>query len=166
MLARSVVQIIENMGFVHEDENRWVADFLFDPTGNVLTIVAYQGENKEGIPMLLFDACSESGNVLSTSTLDQIMLEIERCNLVKVPEKSNKKYIVTMNATIKMPVDMDAIMPETYRMYIEDGCTEETEIVNSVAKYDVTEYCNGAPFSIYDIDFESIEEVTFEKIIK
>lgn len=158
MLARSAVQIIEKMGFVYEDENRWVADFLCDSTGDVVTVVAREDEDEDGISRLLFDCVADSGETISTSTLDQMMLYCER-DLKPAPIKSDKKYIVTMNATIKMPVDMNAVFPETYRMYIEDGYTEETEIANSVAKADVTEYCNGAPFNIFDIDFEKIEEI-------
>ena len=46
MLARSVIQIIERMGFIHEDENRWVADFMCDSTGDIITIVAYEDSDE------------------------------------------------------------------------------------------------------------------------
>lgn len=159
MLARSVIGIIENMGFVRED-SVMTANFLCDATGNILTITAYVGADECGLQRILFNAYDDHDNLLSTSTLDQIMLEYERGHITLVPTKSNKKYRVTMSAKIDIVVDMDAVFPETYRMYIEDGYTEETEIVNSVAKCDVTEYCNGAPFTVTDIDFESIEEIT------
>lgn len=159
MLARSVIEIIEKMGFVYEDENRWVADFMFDLTGNVLTIIAYEGQDECGLSRVLFNACDDKGDLLSTSTLDQIMFEYERGNIIRVPIKSHKRYKVGVSMYVVMPVDMDAVFPETYRMYIEEGCRTEEEIAKRVAKADIVEYCNGAPFTQFYTSVESIEEI-------
>lgn len=158
MLARSVIQIIERMGFIYEDENRWVADFMCDSTGDIVTIVAYEDSDEYGFAKILFDNCDDCGNLRSTITLDQMMLEYER-NIRPVPRKSDKKYKVELTMQVEMAVDMNAIFPETYRMYIEDGERYELDIAQLIAKADLTEYCNGAPFSVTDIDINSVEEV-------
>lgn len=159
MLARSVIEIIKKMGFVFVTEDRWTAEFMDSNSRDIFTFIAHESDDLDGFPRLVFTAMDKFGNIFSTNTLDQIMLAFERGELNPVPAKSNKKYRVSMLVEIETVIDMDTISPETYRMYIEDGCTEETEVANSIAKSHVTEYCSLAPFNITDIDFKRIEEV-------
>ena len=158
MIKRASTRIIEPLGFVREDEDRWVATFKGDYTGTVYTVVTDNVSDDSGVPMVVFRFCDELGNLVNTMTLDQLLVGIDDC-LKLIEPKSNKSYEVIYNVTIQVPVYMDEVSDEAYRDMIIDGCDNETEVAEACARRILDDKFEHFPLNVLGYDCREVSEL-------
>lgn len=158
LVSRKVEKLLEEMGFVYEEENRWCASFIFDATGNILSIVGFVADDKYGIPVFCFRSYDENDNLLSEFTFDQLMLAYER-EMKPVPVKTDKKYKATFSATIEVPVDMHDISHSVFKGYIYEGYETEEEIAQRYANDKLMDHLLEFNCLVVDFQPEAIEEI-------
>lgn len=159
MLKNCIKEIIEPMGFVNEGDNiddRWVAQFLCDLTGNILTIVAEEINDEQGVPRVMFNVCDEEGNLVNTMTLDQLLVSYEQ-DLQLVPPKSRKSYIAVYKLRVQVPVDMESVTHKTFNNYVRDGYTTETEIAEQCARAKLRHCFSDVDLHLLGFECEQIE---------
>ena len=159
MLKNCIKQVIIPMGFVNEGGNiddRWVAHFLCDLTGNILTIVAEEGEDQQGVPRVMFNIYDEEDNLINTLTLDQLLVSFEE-DLVMIPQKSNQSYICVYNLRVQVPVDMGQVNKHIFNAYIRDGYVTEPEIAEQCARAILREHFSQSYLNILEMDCEQVE---------
>ena len=158
MLKRCIIDIIEPMGFVNEGDKidqRWVAQFLCDCTGNILTVVANETNDEQGVPRIMFNVCDEGGNLVNTITLDQLVMSFME-DLLQVPTKSHKVYIPVYNINLQVPVDMGEVPLHTFNDYVRDGYLEEVDIAEKCALEKLSEFFSCTDFNILNYECTNV----------
>lgn len=163
MIAKCIKDIIEPIGFVNEGDNeeeRWVANFLCDLTGNILTFALVESADDFGVRKIMFNICDDDGNLVNTATFDQMLMSVER-DMQKVPKKSNKIYECVYNLRVQVPVDMTDVLHRKYNDIIRDGYITEPEIAEQVARAELR--CCFSNVHINLINFECDNIITHDK---
>lgn len=159
MLRKCIRDIIEPIGFVNEGditEERWVAQFRCDCTGNILTFVAQEVGDETGVSRILFNVSDETGQRVNTVTLDQLLMSFEQ-EMEMVPRKSHKVYIGVCNLHVQVPVDMNDVSYQTYNDIIRDGYTSEVEIADQCVRQKLREaFCN-TDMNLLHFDIQQIK---------
>lgn len=158
LVSRKVEKLLEEMGFVYEDENRWCASFLFDHTGNIINIVGFVHDDKQGIPVFCFRSFDKNDNLLAEFTFDQLMLSYER-DMKPVPVKSNKKYKDTYIFQVEIPVDMNDISNSQFENYIRQGYETEEEIAQNHAGFMLGRHLAQIECHVLEFRPDYIEEI-------
>lgn len=159
MIKKCIREIIEPMGFVNEGDKideRWVAQFVCDYTGNILTIVAVEDKDENGVPTIWFNVCDEDGTKVNTMTLDQLLMGFED-GLQMVPPKSHKVYICVYNLRVQVPVDMDEVSQETFNNILRDGYITESEIAEQCARQRLRRAFSDVDLNLLGFECEQIE---------
>ena len=159
MLKQCIKNIIEPMGFVNEGDNieeRWVAQFLCDLTGNILTVVAEESEDEQGVPRVMFNICDKEGNLANTVTLDQLLVSFEQ-DLQIIRPKSHKVYIGVYNLRVQVPIDMGEVTHQTFNNFIRDGYTTEKEIAEQCMRQKLRHSFSDVFLNLLGFELEQIE---------
>ena len=159
MLRKCIRDIIEPMGFVNEGditEERWVAQFICNCTGNILTFVAEERADEMGVPRVLFNISDEDGNLVNTQTLDQLLISFEQ-EMEMVPKKSRRCYIGVYNLRVQIPVDMEEVTQEIFNNFLRDGYITETEIAEQCARQVIRKSFSNIDLHLLNFECEQIE---------
>lgn len=161
MVRNCIKNIIEPLGFINEGDGkqeRWVAIFSSVSTRDLITVVLKESCDEWGNSMILFNVCDESGELISTETLDQLLMRIER-DLMPIPEKSNKKYASTFNVTVQVPMDMNEMSQEEYLEFMKIT-TEEIDIGCHFGIQKLREVFEESSIHVLSYEWESTIEIS------
>ena len=157
MIKKAITRIIEPLGFVREDEDRWVATFRGNYTGTLYTVVTDNVSDDSGVPMVVFRFCDDLGNLVNTMTLDQLLVGIDDC-LQLVEPKSHKTYEAVYNVTIQVPVNMDEVSDEVFKKLLVDDCSDEMDVAEKTGRQKLYEYLINCPFNVINCECDNIKE--------
>lgn len=159
MIRGRVKQAMEEMGFEFRFE-QWVTKKVDGRSGSVLTYIAKEEADFNGVPLIRIYCYDTGNNLLGHCTLDQMMNDLDT-NLEPLPKPTNNAYKCVYNVRVEVPLQMASVMPETYQMYFEQGFTEEEDIAEQVARYDLNEFLSrcDAPFNLLEIEPEYTEKI-------
>lgn len=158
LISKKVEKLMEEMGFVYEDENRWCASFIFGATGNIINIVGFVHDDKYGIPVMCFRSYDENDNLLAEFTFDQLLMSYEN-DMQSVPVKSNNKYLASYNLTVSVPVDMSKMSSSKFTELLLEGHETEEEIAQSYAREKLMDYLTDTDMYVIEFQSDDIEEV-------
>lgn len=159
MIRRRIKNILEDVGFELKC-NEYVGDFLFDPTGNIVTIIAKESEDDNNLPRLIFDVFDQSGELLSSATLDQILNELDEMNLSPII-KPSKQYVTTYKLKIQVPIDIGKMSKKEFMDYIkENGCDDAVGVAELAARITLGDFLKYCPFNIIEMEPNGTEELT------
>ena len=163
MIRRTLKETIEKLGFECVG-NDYIADFQCGFTGNALTCIVKDDEDEKGTPTVKFHFYNVCGDLTGVSTLDQVIFSIDSGDLIKLPRKSDKKYVSEYNVIIKVPVDMNEISKRKYLECIEYcGNNGEMDIVELYGRHKfnntVSELFKVVGFEIEEMECIGVQEV-------
>lgn len=157
MITPKLRNILTDIGFELKC-NEYVGSFLYSPTGNMITIIAKETEDDRNVSQLIFDAFDLCGNLLSSQTLDQILVEADR-NLIPIKVPS-KKFVTTYNLLIQVPTDLTKMDKKTYANYIEEHeCEDALGVAELAAREELGNFLRYCPFNVIEFDPMGTEEV-------
>lgn len=131
MIRPAIKKIIEEIGFKLIG-NEYTANFVCDATGNVLSCVVKECEDRWGLATIRFHFFNSDGDFLSESSLDQMLVSIYDRHITLVPIKSDKEYEIVFLLHMKVDVDMKNVSDKDYLDGME-AIDNETE--HEVATY-------------------------------
>lgn len=162
MIRGKIKEILESMGFnIIENGKFCRAKFIDDASGDIIKILGKMDSDANGVPQIKFFPLDKDNNVVDHAhTLDQIIMDYET-HLLPLPKPSNNNYECVYTLRVQVPVQMCSVMPETYQMYIDEGCKTEAEIAERVATYDLKEFLHldSSPFNLLEIEPEYTNKI-------
>lgn len=157
MISPKVRNIIEEIGFKLV-ANEYVADFINDNDGNLVTVIVKEDDDNEGCSQVQFHAFNKDGQFLYRATLDQMITATEYG--LKLLQKSSKRYITTYRLEIQIPIDIGKMSKKEFIDYIEEkGCDDEAGVAELAAREELGKFLRSCPFNVIEFEPNGTEEV-------